>query len=171
MVPKGSKLIGRGAFTKAYLRPDGQVHLLSVDPIKECMAWGWFPESVHFPRVAYAYPDRTIEGHDEYIMEYYPRGAGIIKELDKRQADVYRYLVACTGSLRGYDVVRQALLGVPDGTIRKLLLEALDACTNYGSDVCFECSPRNVRVRDGNLVFLDCFFMWSALERVRSGRR
>jgi len=44
------KLIGKGAFTKAYLMDDQTtVFLKSSCPIKEVMALGWFPDSSLFP--------------------------------------------------------------------------------------------------------------------------
>lgn len=48
----------------------------------------------------------------------------------------------------------------------QIILEALDACLNYGSSVRFEISPRNVAVQDGQLVLLDCFYLQSTLNEV-----
>ena len=44
-------LIGRGTFSRAYLRRDGRVLLKSDDPMKEAMALGFFPRSRLFPRI------------------------------------------------------------------------------------------------------------------------
>jgi hypothetical protein len=48
--------------------------------------------------------------------------------------------------------------------------DAVEACANYGSDVMFEISPRNVAVHNGNLILLDCFFIKSKLREVRDKR-
>lgn len=46
---------------------------------------------------------------------------------------------------------------------RDHLLAAIDALYNYGDDVCFEISPRNVTAHKGKLILLDCFLMKSHL--------
>ena len=38
---------------------------------------------------------------------------------------------------------------------------------DYGEDICFEISPRNVAVDNGKLILLDCFFKRSALDELR----
>jgi hypothetical protein len=48
------------------------------------------------------------------------------------------------------------------------MLDALDACANYGNDVCFEISPRNVAVKNGKLVLMDCFFMADKLQEIQA---
>ena len=51
---------------------------------------------------------------------------------------------------------------------KEAILEAIDAMCNYGSDVSFEISPRNIAAdKDGNLILLDCFFIKSQLSNVR----
>jgi hypothetical protein len=47
-----------------------------------------------------------------------------------------------------------------DFSIEKdILLQAVDACSNYSTNVYFEISPRNVAVKDGKLILLDVFFL------------
>ena len=67
-----------------------------------------------------------------------------------------------------YQAVYNAFNQLDDEELKETMLEALDACTNCGSDVAFEISPRNVAVKDGKLILLDVFFMKSALNEVRS---
>lgn len=51
------------------------------------------------------------------------------------------------------------------------VLEALDACSNFGTGIGFEISPRNISVDDkGNLILADCFFHRPTLTEVRSKR-
>jgi len=56
-------------------------------------------------------------------------------------------------------------------TLRNSLQEAIDACANYGSDIKFEISPRNVAVKNGNLILLDCFFVGSKQIEVTTSKR
>ena len=83
------KLIGKGAFTKCYLKDCGKrVILVSSDPIKECMAWGWFPESPLFPEV------KMIEV-GMYEMDYMPPTRGLKAHLDYDQWQLYQVLRDC----------------------------------------------------------------------------
>ena len=60
------KLIGKGSFTKAYLS-NNEVYLDSCDPIKECISFGWFPESRLFPKI------ENDSKSGMYKMKYYPK--------------------------------------------------------------------------------------------------
>lgn len=169
------KLIGKGAFTKCYLQDCGKkVLLISSDPIKECMGWGWFPESTHFPKV-------TVVNNGAYEMDYYGPTVGLKAHLDAdnwqlyqvlrdvmsrinhqgRAADMYSQLYGLFEAARERSENRVVINGLSD------CIEALDACANYGSDIGFEISPRNVRAKNGMLVLMDCFFMIGKLREVR----
>ncbi len=50
---------------------------------------------------------------------------------------------------------------------KELMLEALSACSNYGSDIGFEISPRNIFIENGNLILADCFYIISQAEEIR----
>jgi len=158
------KLIGKGQFTRAYLKDDGRVHLESICPIKECMALGWFPEHRLFPEI-------QREGDNGYDMPYYSQPRSLKTNLTPRQYRLYKALRALEGfcgpnSHNSFDHWHQQFQGLPvEFKVEKeALREAVDACGNYGSDVCFEISPRNVAVKGGKLILLDCFFMASALK-------
>lgn len=172
---KGLKLIGKGAFTKCYLNSCGEsVTLITCDPIKECMANGWFPESELFPKVEHVdYCERTDQ--NIYTMEYYPKTKGLKSVLDTDQWKIYQTLRKvmdnigyCRNIDESYSKVYEAFETIGDEDLREVMIEALEACTNYGSDVGFEISPRNVAVKNGKLILLDVFFMKSTLRKVRS---
>ena len=166
------KRIGSGAFTKAYLMENGRVLLRSCDPIKEAMAWGWFPKSEYFPEV-------SVLDEGVYEMQYYPRVRSLKSALAPAQWAIYKslrnlynaYMGTCRDYFDWYKVFEQEAAddyGVPDDVVQ-IILEALNACSNYGQSVNFEISPRNVAAQDGQLVLLDCFYLKSALDEV-SGR-
>ena len=163
------KLIGSGAFTKAYLMDNGRVLLRSCDPIKEAMAYGWFPKSEYFPEV-------SVLDAGVYEMQYYPRVRSLKSALAPAQWKIYKSLRNLWNEYRGtcrdyfdwYKVFEQEAAddyGVPDDVVQ-IILEALNACSNYDQSVNFEISPRNVAVQDGQLVLLDCFYLQSALDGV-----
>jgi hypothetical protein len=164
-----SKLIGRGAFTKAYLLDNEEVLLLSKDPIKEAMAFGWFPDHYLFPKVSWG------EAKGEYTMKYYKYVAGLKNRLDLNQWLLYQTLRAldghCWDKYDGYNTWYKEFNKLPDAfsNEREALQDALTACGNYGSDVGFEISPRNVRAVNGKLLLLDCFYMQGKLEELRGG--
>ncbi len=171
---KGLKLLGKGAFTKCYLNTcETSVTLISCDPVKECMSNGWFPESELFPTVEYV---DTCEqsSNNIYTMEYFPRTKGLKNVLDADQWEIYKTLrdvmsniKYCLNIYDSYSNTLEAFESIENDELRWTMVEALDACSNYGSDVGFEISPRNVAVKNGKLILLDCFFMKSTLQKVR----
>ncbi len=166
---KGLKLIGKGSFTKCYLNTcETTVTLVSRDSIKECMANGWFPDHELFPKVTLV--DTLESGNSVYTMEYYPRNRGLKGHLDVDQWVIYQTLRSTMDSIRytgnkfdSYSCVYEAFCNIEDEGLQEVMIEALNSCADYGSDVCFEISPRNVAVKDGKLVLLDCFFLKSQL--------
>ena len=163
------KRIGSGALTKAYLMENGRVLLRSCDPIKEAMAYGWFPDSEYFPEV-------DVRGEGVYEMQYYQPVRSLKAALAPTQWEIYKSLrniwnehaYSCRDYFDWYKVFEQEAtdeFGVPDDVVQ-IILEALNACSNYDSSVNFEISPRNVAAQDGQLVLLDCFYLQSALDEV-----
>lgn len=163
---RGLKLIGKGAFTKAYLDTNNNVILHSIDPIKECMAMGWFPDSPLFPEI------KTTGDNEVYIMKYYPRVSSLKQNLKPAQWLIYQQLrkLTCTRTKNRYDLSYNwyiAFESLENKELAETMCKAIDACGNYGSDIDFEISPRNVATDDGNLILLDCFFSLSKLYSTR----
>ena len=165
---KGLKLIGKGAFTKCYQLNDTMVLLKSEDPIKECMAHGWFPESDLFPKVEFS----SIDGC--YEMEYFPRVSSLKNNLDSEQYQIYKELRDIQNKIGwsinvydSYQKIYEAFEQLDNEELKEVMLEALNACSNYGTDICFEISPRNVAVKNGKLILLDVFYIKSVLNKVR----
>ena len=168
------KLIGKGAFTKAYLLDSGKVELRSCDPVKECMALVGFGGSYLWP---------IIERIDDevYTMNYLPNTPNLKSNLEPKQYQLYSAL----RKLKPYinfkwgcgiqdweysDHWRKQFGGLPAEfeEEKQALLEAVDSLANYGQDIQFEISPRNVRAVNGKLCLLDCFFFVSQLQLVNS---
>lgn len=168
---KGLKLIGKGAFTKAFLNVDNSVILVSCCPIKECMSNGWFPDSELFPKLERV--DSDV--YSTYTMEYYPRLKGGLKaNLDADQYAIYKTLrdldgICTANPFNRFDALYKAFEGIECDDLQEVMLEALEACSNYGSDIGFEISPRNVAVKNGKLILLDCFYHIGTLTKVRKG--
>lgn len=160
------KLIGSGSFTKAYLDDRGKVVLKSRDKAKECMSMGCLPKSKLFP-------DVKCIGDNLYEMNYLgPTKTGLKKELRPRQYRLYKALKDLFDkSLPSNDrndsmFLWHDLFNTLPSEFRRekqVLKEALDNFGNWGTDVAFEISPRNVRVVNGFLCLLDCFFFRSDL--------
>jgi len=167
------KLIGKGAFTKVWEdKFDASLVIMqSDDYAKEAMALGWFPECTLFPAVERIDYDEV----STYSMQRYEVTRSVIPKLDKHNAALYRALRKLTETHRmcTHSAVFKAFETLPDkfDNERECLLEATDAMANYGSDVCFEISPRNVAAVFGKLVLLDCFFMEDQLEQKREQKR
>lgn len=162
------QLIGKGLFTKCYLNEDKvTVNLVSTDYIKECISLNWFPESRLFPEI-------KSNDDDTYTMKYFPKVKSLKDNLNSRDWKLYLILRNLTAkySRNTYDSYcnwREQFETIPDEyeEERTEIIEALDACTNYGSDIGFEISPRNVATDNGNLILLDCFFMISQVSKTR----
>lgn len=161
------KRIGKGLFSTAYRSGEnGRVYLKSCDPIKECMAHGWFPKSDRFPIVEFS----DVDGFD-YVMDYLKPSKAIIKNLLPDERESYRLLRETMHCQSEHDNLVSRVLDFSKrfAELGEVIHEALDGCVNYGSDICFEISPRNSRAINGKLVLVDCFFIKSMAKICRVG--
>ena len=173
-------LIGRGAFSTVYRKNAKTVLIKSVDPVKECMSMGWFPRSRMFPettRVAILDGD---QGTALYEQRYYPKVKSLKAALKPAEWEFYRELRSMQNNVNSFlddykalDSLQSLVSNLPSKYARKksALLGAIDALTNYGPDIRFEISPRNVAVHNGSLILLDCFFMAKKEKEVRAQQR
>ena len=166
---KGLKLIGKGSFTKCYLLNNTTVLLKSVDPIKEAMAYNWFPDSELFPEVLFS----SLDGY--YEMKYYPKVTSLKNNLDSDQWLIYKQLRALEipfdrNDYNRYDNLYKLFGTLENNELREIMQDALGACSNYGTKIGFEISPRNVACKNGKLILLDCFFMVDKLKEVRGNK-
>lgn len=151
------------------------VELVSCDHIKECISLGWFPDSRLFPDV------KQIDDYDEngifkvYHMEFFDRPRSLKSAMTARDWKLYQILRKldigyCERDCDSFQQWHDQFETIPDeyAEEREEIQQALDACANYGSDIGFEISPRNVAVKDGQLILLDCFFVKSQLRKLRN---
>lgn len=167
------KLLGKGAFTSCYKKSNTRVLLESSCPIKECMSLGWFPSSELFPKIYFADDNRT----NTYEMKYYPKVSSLKQNLKPAQWEIYKQLREIT---LDYSIVKtkydyangyiSSFKKLKNKRLSDTMIEAMEACMNYGSDIGFEISPRNVAVNKGNLILLDCFFHVSTLLEIKRKR-
>ena len=177
---KALPLIGRGMFSTVYRKNAKTVLIKSVDPVKECMAMGWFPSSRMFPKTTRVAILDDDQGTALYEQRYYPKAKSLKAALKPAEWEFYRELRELQSNINHFLDDYKALASLqslisdlPSKYARKkaALLGAIDALTNYGPDIRFEISPRNVAVHNGNLILLDCFFMAEKAKEVRTQQR
>lgn len=160
-------IIGKGAFSTVYRKSSNTVLIKSIDSVKECMSLGWFPKSRIFPRIKLIGRDDT-RNCKLYESKYYPRVSSLKNELNTLDWEFYKVLRNLKRFPQSDCITHwyNQFNTIPNKFRHKkeILLEALDALVNYGTDVCFEISPRNVAVDNGRLILLDCFFFQSQLQ-------
>ena len=165
------KRIGKGSFTTCFLNDDGKtVTLHSCDPMKEGLALGVISNSRLFPKIERLnYSDNGAV----YTMKYYPRVKSIKSNLNPLHYSYYLELREAYDRIsydKLYDasfVVIASFKLIKNRYLRRVMIEAIEACMNYGTDICFEISPRNIAVDKGRLILLDCFFSGSLLRQQR----
>lgn len=160
------KLIGKGMFSKVYLKDEKTVLINSVCYMKECMA-NWV-DSIWFPKL-------EREDYQQYTCEYFPKVKSLKSALSKEHYEIYLQLRSIFNIFdkprNKYDLLdywRGKFATISNDSIREDLLYFLAEASNYGSDIDFEISPRNVAVKNGNLILLDCFFVRSQLDTIRA---
>jgi len=166
------KSIGYGSFTKAYTSDSHEgVILVSWDKVREIQALGFFPESPLFPIVQWAGDElnthmlnrtRNTRPCETYLMPYYGKVTAPKKQLNNQAYQIYKVLrrIASTNNCHGYNKLFKLFDNAPlPIDVKNALLDALNGLSDYGADICFEISPRNISISDsGGLVLRDCFF-------------
>lgn len=164
-------LIGQGLFSKCYLLECGKKVLIrSSDKVKECSAIFGLADSALFPEIV------RID-FEMFEMEYFPRVTSLKNSLDADQWQLYKALRTVDNYHGGRDYDKPEFLRNQfnrlDVTedVKQALWDAVDSLQNYGYDINFEISPRNVAVKNGKLILLDCFFFASQAQEIRTSKR
>jgi hypothetical protein len=162
------KLIGQGLFSKCYLLDCGsKVLIKSSDKVKECSSLYGLADSALFPEII------RID-FEMYEMKYFPKVKSLKNSLDLDQWRLYKELRSVNSLFLGrdYDKPRYLYkqfnaLNVAED-VKQALYDAVDSLQNYGYDINFEISPRNVAVENGKIILLDCFFFSSQAQEIRT---
>lgn len=165
---KGLERIGQGTFTTAYKKNSTTVLLKSDDVVKECMSLGGFPSSNYFPKL------KRLEINDDGISIYesklYEKVRSPKKQLKESHYEIYKQLLQLDWYYSfGYENILEGIdfIKIPS-YLKEHLRHAVYSLVNYGTDVIFEISPRNIATTPtGQLILLDCFFMQYQLKEKR----
>lgn len=176
----GFKVIGKGSFSRV-ADMGNTVLIESIDDVKNCFANGLMPDSDYLPCIDFAPAkydiDKVKAGYDVnyYISPKYTRVTVPKKQLRKDEYKIYSELRKVFKSITykqnknlNMYCIRDAIndSGLSDD-MKELLNECIDSLANYGTDICFEISPRNIATNDkGDLILLDVFFFHSQLKKV-----
>jgi len=171
MNTKGLRQIGKGAFSTVYKKTADKVLIESTDKVKECMSLGWFPKSKLFPIIKYV----GANSHNDlkfYECKFYEKICAVKPNLTKFDYEFYRVLRNLPIDYQihpyaSFKELHRVFDTVPNKfhSKRRALKDALDALSNYGPDIGFEISPRNIAIENKRLVLLDCFFIKSDLKQ------
>lgn len=154
------KLIGKGAFTKAYQISETEVEIVSICPAKECYAM--FSQGNTFAPVIEKI-DYREDGFSVYSMPLYPKVTAPKKQLNKEAYKIYSALKAISGQYQmTYNKFVEAVesTDLDEDTKEQIIEIASDVGNGIDcDDMGFEISPRNITTDEaGNLIMLDCFF-------------
>ena len=167
--------IGEGSFSTVYRKTKNKVLIKSCDHAKECMSLGWFPKTSLFPVIKYVGGSDSGE-YKFYESKYYEKVKSVKNSVSPFEWEFYQELRKLSHYVNGYDGYDEyekwskQFNTIPNkfAAKKRALISALDALTNYGSDVCFEISLRNVTAHNKKLILLDCFFIKSQLDQIRN---
>lgn len=159
------KQIGKGSFSTVYQKNSNTVLIKSDDYVKECLSFNWHNKSKYIPNITKI--DRGL-----YKMKLYPKCTKPKQQLNTKAYDTYLTLkklfnnIVISNKYNAYDIWYKTFSNLKDNTLKNCLLNILDSLSNYGSDIYFEISPRNISfTKSGNLILLDCFFFKTQLDK------
>lgn len=168
MQTKQLKQIGKGTFSTVYRKTEKTVLIKSIDYVKECLSWEWHELSYLLPKI------KQIGKSDDlkyffYECKYYEKVSSLKNALSPLEYAFYLELRKISKTKHNdYYKLFELFSSLPKQYNRKkkILLSFLDNLTNYGDDICFEISHRNVAVEKRKLILLDCFFFRNQLNKI-----
>lgn len=168
METKGLKQIGKGLFSKVYRLNENEVLIKSICQVKECISNEWHNSVDIFPEL------KRVED-ETYICEYYDAVKSLKESLNPEHYAIYKELRSLSvGYVKNpYDLYSEwykQFETLSNIEYKEALLDMIDNLSNYGSQISFEISPRNVAVKEGRLILLDVFFMQDQANHVRGSK-
>lgn len=160
------KLIGKGAFTKAYQISETEVEIISKCPAKECYAL--FSQGNPFaPKI-----ERNYDKENAFLMPLYAKVKAPKKQLNARAYEVYKEIRTFGWDCTYYNFVKEVEISVflSEEEKENIISLAGDVCNGIDPEnMRFEISPRNISCdEEGNLIMLDCFFCAKTLHNTCS---
>lgn len=165
-------LIGRGKFTKVYDNNDNTVTVLSSCPSKECYSLGWVSSSKEFGYDICLNPIYDFKDYKNELRCYIsPKYEKFKKaKVPVEDYEVYKQLVIFSKKINRNNNIYDNLFAIIkaannelSGWLKDFIISQAEAMGNFGTDIDFEISPRNVMVHNGRLVLLDLWFYRSKL--------
>lgn len=159
---KGLPLIGRGTFSKVYQKNSKKVIIVSEDPVKEALSTGWIDSSYMVPKL-----EQVEYGVYEGLL--YEKVTAPKKQLNEKDYKRYKTLrdIFKNTLVTSYYPLHKTFSTLEDPYLKRILLSFLDTLANWGQDIGFEISPRNIATnKKGDLILLDIFFFRSKLREV-----
>lgn len=170
---KDLPLIGRGMFTRCYRYSKKEALCISCDPTKECIALGWTPTSRFIPEIEKLDYDGIFS---LYKMPLYEKPKSLKGSLNKSDYRFYSDLrnLKVDYDLNShrwiYNIVRAVEQSKLHYARKDLMISFAESMANFGHELRFEISPRNVAVKNGKLILLDVFFFADKMRAVRAGK-
>jgi hypothetical protein len=177
MNKKMGKCIGKGSFSTVYKHPSKQkkVLIVSSDKAKEAIAdeIAYSDMLPKIKKIGFA-SDNEADCRRLYESIYYDKVRAPKQQLSKKAYQQYVQLRKAVDNIKqplniydSYNRVYTAFEKIKDKNLREEMISILDGFSNYGSDVSFEISPRNIAIGNyKSLVLLDCFFFREDLLKV-----
>lgn len=177
---KGLKQIGKGAFSKVYLKNKRKVIIKTKDYTKRCYAYYIDIDNTLIPNtedLGYNQDDLN-DDFEYYVQTFYPKVKSLKQNLTPFEYGFYKelqklnYKQYSDNPYYGLDILRNLFESLPNKYWRKkeMLQDILNALSNYDTDIKFEISPRNVAIKNKKLILLDCFYFQNQLEKARKGK-
>lgn len=161
------EVIGKGSFSTVYKKDGNNVLIKSDDYVKEALSFGWHKESKFIPKIK-----SLNDGY--YEMKLYPKCTSPKKQLNNKAYSLYLELrnifnnTYVNNKYDGFNILYNNFSNLTNKALKDCLLSVLDSLSNYGSDIYFEISPRNISfTKTGNLILLDCFYFKTQLDKKR----
>lgn len=166
------KLIGKGLFSKVYEAPSNKVIIESVDSVKECFAIFGSPNRLIAPitRLDYSIASINSLSVSRYEMQRFEKITAPKRQLNTKGYELYKELRFYVNNEVGIYDIRSALSRAKISNFDRDRLNCIvDVLSDYGEDMAFEISPRNIAAsKTGRLILLDCFFFFNEMIKMKN---
>lgn len=160
--------IKKGLFSTAFIFRD-KVIIETKDQLKECLAYEYFPDSIHIPTVSFSKLETNKPEHTVYEMPLYQTARSVrslicVEDYNNLYLPLRELFLNCGYSRNAYNWQDDFIIAANNSKLsaeyKELIIGCYEACMNYSHRIRFEISPRNVAANnDKRLILLDCFYI------------